>query len=222
MPGLGSTLLSGFLIALVVIAFRQLQPSVIKWVFAASNGSAAAWGTGFIAASTTFATVVGLFGNKLELDRQTRRRGNATYRAYANAFMSKALLYAAAAVVPLILWGVYLLLCYWGIADTSAKDPTWPNDFHAPQFMKQLAELLVGSDARYPIAWLYLLIVLILALLSLALKPNANSLHRLYRDRLSNAFLFRSKLPQDDGPDPVTAVSDLPLSELVTNSPPTT
>jgi hypothetical protein len=59
--------------------------------------------------------------------------------------------------------------------------------------MKQLAELLVGSDARYPIAWLYVLIVLILALLSLALKPNANSLHRLYRDRLSNAFLFRRK-----------------------------
>lgn len=80
--------------------------------------------------------------------------------------------------------------------------------------MKQLAELLVGSDARYPIAWLYVLIVLILALLSLALKPNANSLHRLYRDRLSNAFLFRRKLPQDSGPYPVTAVTYLPLSEL--------
>lgn len=69
MPGLGSTLLSGFLIALVVIAFCQLQPSVIKWVFAASNGSAAAWGTGFIAASTTFATRA--IRQQVELDRQT-------------------------------------------------------------------------------------------------------------------------------------------------------
>jgi hypothetical protein len=215
-PGLGSTLLSGFLVVLFVIAFCQLQPWVIEWLFDnrlfdASSGSVAALGTKIIAALTTFATVVGLFGNKLNwIARQAT--GNATYRAYANAFMSKALLYAAAAVVPLILWGVYLLLCYWGIADTSAKDPTWPNDFRAPQFMKQLAGLLV--DSRYPIALLYLLIAWVLAFLSLALKPNANSLHRLYRDRLSNAFLFRRKLPQDNGPYPVTAITYLPLSEL--------
>ena len=58
------------------------------------------------------------------------------------------------------------------------------------------------------------MIAWVLAFLSLALKPNANSLHRLYRDRLSNAFLFRRKLPQDNGPYPVTAITYLPLSEL--------
>jgi hypothetical protein len=50
-------------------------------------------------------------------------------------------------------------------------------------------------------AWirnLYFWSGLLLLILSLFLMPNANSLHRLYRDRLSDAFLFKSK-PQDDG-----------------------
>jgi Patatin-like phospholipase len=41
-----------------------------------------------------------------------------------------------------------------------------------------------------PITLLYLLSGTVLGLLSWLLKPNANSLHRLYRDRLSKAFLF--------------------------------
>jgi hypothetical protein len=44
-----------------------------------------------------------------------------------------------------------------------------------------------GPDT--PIAWFYLVIFLLFSA-SLLLGPNANSLHRLYRDRLSKAFLF--------------------------------
>ena len=40
---------------------------------------------------------------------------------------------------------------------------------------------------------LYFLTFLLLVFASFILKPNANSLHRLYRDRLSNAFLFKRK-----------------------------
>ena len=36
----------------------------------------------------------------------------------------------------------------------------------------------------------------------------------LYRDRLSNAFLFTRKRPEDGGPNPVTAISYLRLSRL--------
>jgi hypothetical protein len=41
-----------------------------------------------------------------------------------------------------------------------------------------------------PITLLYFTVALLLFLLSYMLMPNANSLHRLYRDRLSKAFLF--------------------------------
>ena len=44
--------------------------------------------------------------------------------------------------------------------------------------------------ASRPITVLYFTVGLLLFILSWLLKPNANSLHRLYRDRLSKAFLF--------------------------------
>jgi predicted acylesterase/phospholipase RssA len=49
-------------------------------------------------------------------------------------------------------------------------------------------------------AALYAVAALLLFFLSLFLKPNANSLHRLYRDRLSKAFLFDPKPPADGKP----------------------
>ena len=52
----------------------------------------------------------------------------------------------------------------------------------------------IGSDAGYsfslPVIVLYALTGMLLFLVSWLLTPNANSLHRLYRDRLSKAFLF--------------------------------
>ena len=47
-----------------------------------------------------------------------------------------------------------------------------------------------GSGCDAPIAWFYLVLSFLLVGVSLLLSPNANSLHRLYRDRLSKAFLF--------------------------------
>jgi hypothetical protein len=52
------------------------------------------------------------------------------------------------------------------------------------------ARLLTGWATGKPVAFLYLCVGILLSLLSYLLKPNANSLHRLYRDRLSKAFLF--------------------------------
>ncbi|UPJ43321.1 patatin-like phospholipase family protein [Bradyrhizobium sp. 40] len=56
-----------------------------------------------------------------------------------------------------------------------------------------------GSDAAYgytlPVIVLYALTGLLLFLVSWLLTPNANSLHRLYRDRLSKAFLFNPIRP---------------------------
>ena len=95
---------------------------------------------------------------------------------------------------------------------------TW----HAPAWLQPAAQWLkpkvqpyfpdlftgTGSDAAYsytlPVIVLYALTGLLLFLVSWLLTPNANSLHRLYRDRLSKAFLF----------DPTrTAESDLARAE---------
>jgi hypothetical protein len=48
----------------------------------------------------------------------------------------------------------------------------------------------INRVTERPITLLYVTVGLLLFLLSYMLMPNANSLHRLYRDRLSKAFLF--------------------------------
>ena len=58
-----------------------------------------------------------------------------------------------------------------------------------------------GNNVNQPMAILYIVVALGLFVIAwLFLKPNANSLHRLYRDRLSKAFLFNPKFFADGGP----------------------
>jgi CDP-diglyceride synthetase len=87
------------------------------------------------------------------------------------AGLSTLLSWYAALALPVIVWLIYARLTILGIS---------------------------ANSADYWIRNLYFWSGLLLLILSLFLMPNANSLHRLYRDRLSDAFLFKSK-PQDDG-----------------------
>ncbi|MDH2401706.1 cell division protein [Bradyrhizobium sp. SSUT18] len=88
---------------------------------------------------------------------------------------------------------------------------TW----HAPAWLQSAAQWVArkvqphfpqlfqgsGSDAGYsfslPVIVLYALTGILLFLVSWLLTPNANSLHRLYRDRLSKAFLFDPTRPAE-------------------------
>src|SRR5205085_6689539 len=85
----------------------------------------------------------------------------------------------------------YLYLSFWGI-----RDPECVN--LPPQFLScpyQAPEWLVAVSAaigQTGSLWLYLIAGAVLFVIGLMLSPNANSLHRLYRDRLSKAFLFDS------------------------------
>lgn len=56
--------------------------------------------------------------------------------------------------------------------------------------IKSEKDYFFANNVNLPMVWLYVTTALILFLLSWFLRPNANSLHRLYRDRLSKAFLF--------------------------------
>jgi hypothetical protein len=77
-----------------------------------------------------------------------------------------------------------------------------------------LGRLLSHLVTDSAVGLLYFVMFALFVFASFVLGPNANSLHRLYRDRLSNAFLFRRKRPEDGGPNPVTAISYLRLSRL--------
>ncbi|WP_426613594.1 patatin-like phospholipase family protein [Bradyrhizobium sp. McL0616] len=57
-----------------------------------------------------------------------------------------------------------------------------------------------GNNVNWAMAPLYLVAAVILFALSWILGPNANSLHRLYRDRLSKAFLFNPRFYADGEP----------------------
>ncbi|WFU41934.1 cell division protein [Bradyrhizobium sp. CB82] len=58
-------------------------------------------------------------------------------------------------------------------------------------------KLRLGANVRWSVIALYLIFAIVLFRGSWSLAPNANSLHRLYRDRLSKAFLFKP-LPRNE------------------------
>ena len=88
--------------------------------------------------------------------------------------VAKVAIYFAGLIVPLLLWIVYLNITLWG---RGAKE-SW-----------------------YFIPALYCIAALFFFILTLFMRPNANSLHPLYRDRLGEAFIFK--------PQPRSANEDL-------------
>jgi hypothetical protein len=88
--------------------------------------------------------------------------------------------------------------------------------------MTLLGYYRIANNINLPMLLLYVTIAIVLFVLSWFMRPNANSLHRLYRDRLSKAFLFVPDMPKrrmakdvpslDQGRD--FAELDLRLSDL--------
>jgi hypothetical protein len=143
--------------------------------------------TWFMTLGAGLATVAGLFGNKLAwiFSQLTK---DASIWARVKAALIKIAVFLAAMALPVIVWLIYARLALLGIP---------------------------ASTPDYWVRNLYFWTGLFLLILSFALTPNANSLHRLYRDRLSNAFLFKPKQPQDHSPDPVAAIpEEFYLSDL--------
>ena len=91
-------------------------------------------------------------------------------------------MYVAGAAVPVSLWVAYLYLSFWGIRNCADGSKCAG---HTPSWLAILADPVHGSFLT-----LYLVVGLVLLVIGWLLNPNSNSLHRLYRDRLSKAFLF--------------------------------
>ena len=144
-----------------------------------------------------FAAVVAFLSQKLaEFVRSSSE--SSRWRDQIAGYAGKVAIYLAALFVPVLLWAIYLQLSYWGLCTTQEKSC-------APVWLTQLAGYM-------PLRCFYALVALALFLLSMLLRPNATSLHRLYRDRLSKTFLF---VPKDKiGPNETLEPLRLRLSEL--------
>jgi hypothetical protein len=81
-------------------------------------------------------------------------------------FAAKVAIYFGGLIVPLVLWVIYLNVTLWGLS-LSAKG-SW---YLVPAFYSAAAFLFF--------------------ILTLFMRPNANSLHPLYRDHLGKAFIFK-------------------------------
>lgn len=106
---------------------------------------------------------------------------------------------AAGLVVPLFLVALLLNLTFIGVLDAHLD---WG---YAPERIKTIfhwAQHVFGPN--YTVAWLYLACGVVLWLVASLFGPNSNSLHQLYRDRLSAAFLMDRK--HLDEPDTAMAV----------------
>jgi hypothetical protein len=209
------------LIVLLIIAFSELQPLVLDGIFRSANkqggvlANFVGWLKSLAAVLAPFSAVVAFFSRALgRLLKEGAERPS--IGAVAMRAAGRAAVYVAGAAIPFLLWMAYLYLCFIGIKDLNSQcvDPSG-SCYHAPHWLSDIAQHWFGY--RTPFAWLYLVTGVILFLLSLLLSPNANSLHRLYRDRLSKAFLFDPTTmegrPSGSGSKQVTTSLNIPMAD---------
>ena len=202
------------LLALFVIAFIELQPLVIERLVqdAHEHDDVARFPAvpiinWIIVFFTPVAAAVSFLWGKLQAVVEGAKQ-SPSFKRIVMAALSLVAIYAGAAAVPFVLWAIYLKLSYWVIADATLPGslPAWlvalaqwriltfPADWLAGLFT-WLAPL--GDTARetivstFKFASVYGFTWFLFFAVGWLFDPNANSLHRLYRDRLSKAFLFK-------------------------------
>jgi hypothetical protein len=204
------------LIVLIVIAFCELQPLVLDGIFRSANrqggilASFATWLQGLAALLAPFSAAVAFFSRHIgRLLRQGNERPNVG--ALASRAAGRAAVYIAGAAIPFLLWMAYLYLCF-AIKDLDPDYVNWSGSYyHAPLWLSDILQHWFGY--KTPIGWFYLVTGIELFLLSLFLAPNANSPHRLYRDRLSKAFLFDPTIIEARRSGPGSKLQSAPLSD---------
>ncbi len=201
--GTAATISKALTVSAVVVAALELQPVALRglfllyvqqgsgdWIGAISQVVALI--TPYLAPIAAAAAFAGnIFGNILKT-----REGESGWQALASRVMSRVVLLLVALMLPMTLWVAYLYITVAGDIGFSYR----------PGWMQWLVErscgapdigALRGGDTRgackdpYLFARLYGGVGLVVTIGGwLFLTPNGNSLHRLYRDRLSKAFLF--------------------------------
>ena len=181
---------AGLLIILLIIGFCELQPIILKGIFESGqqqskfSTSLVGWLQGLAVVLAPFSAAVAFLSRHIGgLLKEGAEKPS--FIAVAMRGVGKAAVYVAGAAIPILLWLVYLYFCFLGIKVVG------DNTYHAPKWIFDLSRhWFAGFPGDAPIGWFYLVTSFALFVASLLLAPNANSLHRLYRDRLSKAFLF--------------------------------
>jgi len=169
---------------LLIAAFCDAQPLVLGFMVKKNTANLLFAVPGLIKniivvltpVATAITFLAGKVGEFVKSTNVSTKRG-----VFFAGILMRVLIYIAALIVPLGLWLVYLGITYSGlhangtIGDGAVQPTAWQSA------SSQLA------------TWGYLAGAIVCVILTLLMRPNANSLHPLYRDRLARAFLF--KLP---------------------------
>ncbi len=131
-----------------------------------------------------FAVLSKYFGDIVDMAKRDSR-----WQAWIKKILAMAALWFAAILIPSFLWLLYLQLTYFGI---SSSDGAFP---FAPDWLQYVAHAAPFQDVLQKsgftlTAGLYFIAFLGTGFVALFINPNVTSLYRLYRDRLSKAFLF--------------------------------
>jgi hypothetical protein len=195
-------------IALFIVLFCELQPFILDQLFAAGSGDFIVLLANRIKKAVALLAPVGaamgFLASKLgEYVKSAMQSPKLT--AQIKGLIVQAAIYASGLILPAIIWVAYLDITYLGICINKP-----PGSCLAPSWLTAVSHSVFGSQGYAP-ALLYAVAAAACFLLSMLMRPNANSLHPLYRDRLRKAFLFvpQAKMGQEDLP-----VFDKPLSEI--------
>jgi hypothetical protein len=140
------------------------------------------WFVGVFTAVSAFLTMISSsIGNFIKSD--TEQYG--IIGMLKSFLRSRVIWIAAALILPLTFWLVYLLLVYWALDLTSLPVIQRP-----PRAVTLWLTGVADSIAFGSIKLLYLEVAVLLGGLWCFLSANGNSPHRLYRDRLGEAFCF--------------------------------
>src|SRR5919201_707387 len=191
-PSLPAKVVGTLVILVLISAFCELQPYLLNAMLesqTAARGSepflavAAGWIKTISAALAPAAVALAFLRRKVEEFIKSARESPRT-RAKIAGYAAKAAVYLAALILPLLLWMIYLEITFWGIC-INARLPHC-----APEWLGNLPSGRFGTTG-HDATLLYLVIAALFVLITLLLRPNANSLHPLYRDHLAKAFLFK-------------------------------
>lgn len=173
------------LVILAGVLFFELQVYILNEVHAAAADKAGflhgsvTWIEGIIAALAPVSAVFAFLSDKIgDFIKRSKEAERWTQQIWGHA--AGLAVYVAGAIIPLLLWVLSLQLSYWGLHPPFHLQPentVWLHRHFG-------GHLWIAS---------YVAAAAICFVLTLILRPNANSLHALYRDRLSKAFLFKPR-----------------------------
>ncbi|PTM39146.1 patatin-like phospholipase family protein [Bosea sp. 124] len=207
----------GLMWVVVAAAALELQPFALRGLFLlyVQEGSDnwLGWISQIVAVVTPYlapVAAVAAFASDIFGDILKTKEGESGLKPRLSRLISKLILLLVALALPMTLWVAYLYITVAGDIGFSFR-PGWMQWIVQQYCGQPDVSGLLGGDTRgactdpYLFARLYISTGLALTIGTwLFLTPNGNSLHRLYRDRLSKAFLFdpRKKAPGDGSGEP--------------------